>query len=175
MKRVLIGLLAVISLCIASPVSAHFLKTDGQIGAVLHINPDDDPIAGQATTALLAVTDTSNRFVYGQCACSFQIIQNGKPITTEKITANGPQLSLPLEFTNAGVYQLVFTGKPLKSNDFQSFSLSWDIRVEPASTTNPGENLLNSAYFHIVLIGGATGFLVYRLFEDMNTRKKKDL
>ncbi len=31
---------------------AHILSTDGRIGAVMHIDPDDNPIAGQPTKVL---------------------------------------------------------------------------------------------------------------------------
>ena len=60
----LILLLFFITACILpfSATRAHEFKTDGSISALLHINPDDDPIVAEPSEILFLISDTEKRF-----------------------------------------------------------------------------------------------------------------
>ena len=59
-------------------VQAHILKTDGSIGAVLHIDPDDDPIARQSSYFFFEFKDKQNIFKLENCDCKITIFEQGK-------------------------------------------------------------------------------------------------
>ena len=136
MKRVIISFLAVISICITTsqPVFAHVLKTDGTIGAILHIQPDDNPKSGTPTTYELAFKDTNYQFSIQNCNCTVTIRQNDKTLDTGPLIASSAHVSKNrYTFQNPGVYTLNVSGQPTQPNDFAPFSLTYTIRVEAGS------------------------------------------
>ena len=133
MKRFsLLIILILFTLCVvAQPVSAHELKSDRDIGAVLHITPDDNPVSGRSTTYKLYFTDVSNRFTLPKCNCSVSIQENGRDIATKQLTRTSLLASTnSFTFPKADVFNLIVSGKPSTPGTFQSFSLSYLVRVE---------------------------------------------
>jgi len=123
--------LALLLVCIvAMPASAHVLEYDGDIAAVLHINPDDDPVSDRPTSYVLYFTDESNRFTLPACNCTVSIKENGRTIDTQQLADSSLVTSTNnYTFSKPDVYYLVVTGKPIKSGTFQPFTLSYLIRV----------------------------------------------
>jgi hypothetical protein len=119
----------------ATNASAHVLKSDGSIGAVIHIEPDDDPIIGEDATFFFEFKDKDNKFGLSRCDCSFSIFDGNERVFSEsfaKASGSG-DLSSP-EFTyifpKKGVYTLTVIGKPLSDQDFKNFTLEYDLRVD---------------------------------------------
>src|SRR5438045_57931 len=81
-------------------VSAHVLKTDGNIGAVLHIDPDDDPIAGSQASFFFEFKDIQGKFQSQNCDCTFSIAEDGKEIFSQPLFQNNSNPSL----TSASVF-----------------------------------------------------------------------
>src|SRR5438270_44822 len=75
-------------------VSAHILQTDGDIGAVLHMDPEDDPIAGVQSAFFFEFKDRQNKFQPKKCNCIFEIEENGKNIYTQPLFQNDANPSL---------------------------------------------------------------------------------
>ncbi len=130
------------------PTYAHLLKTDGSIGAVLHIDPDDDPVAGQQAGFFFEFKDKQNKFTPRNCDCTFSITEDGKEIFSQALFANNanPSLdnaSLFFTFPERNVYQVKVSGKPNSPNAFQAFTLVYDIRV--AKGTNQSSSPIQSA------------------------------
>jgi hypothetical protein len=106
------------------------LKTDGHIGAVLHINPDDNPTAGSPTDYVLSFSDDTGRFSLPKCDCSVSIIKGGKTIAAGPLTASGSELSEDrYTFSTPAVYTMHLDGKPKTPGAFQPFTLNYEIRV----------------------------------------------
>lgn len=131
-NAILLGLCSLlVALVIVHPASAHVLKTDGTIGAVLHIEPDDNPTAGVEITYQLAFADTTNKFQLSQCDCSVSIYQDGKALDKSPLTVSGSLASVDTyTFATAGVYTMVISGMPKPGDSFQPFSLSYIVRAE---------------------------------------------
>lgn len=117
----------------AQRAEAHVLKTDNAIGAILHIDPEDDPIAGKPSNFFFALKDKQNHFATTDCNCTITIKQNGKILTQQTTTAD-PQNKTTIIFTytlpQKNIYEVILNGKPKNKNTFQSFSLTYDIRVD---------------------------------------------
>lgn len=90
-------------------VSAHVLITDTtqSHGAILHIIPDDDPIAGQESTLYF---DTQARLLGGNENTSSLTItdQSGEQVVIAT-AIDGTLITAAYTFPAQGVYQLTFT------------------------------------------------------------------
>ena len=158
--------------------SAHVLKTDGSIGAIMHIDPDDDPIAGSPATFFFELKDKDGKFKGADCNCQVAIVQNGQQLYTAPLFQAGQTVDIntpvfSFTFPEEAVYQVVFTGKPITAGEFQTFTLNYDVRVDrqvaPASAANPSAPPSDGHLFHYILFGG--GFLAI-LFLYLNEKRK---
>lgn len=122
-------------------VSAHTLKTDGMIGVIMHIDPDDDPIAGQSANFYFEFEDKQNKFQPSLCNCQVTIAEGGqhifsqtlaKTVSTGSMTGNG---DFSFIFPKEDVYQLTLRGQPKTPGAFQPFTLEYDIRVDRSSSS----------------------------------------
>ncbi len=116
-------------------VSAHILRSDGSIGAVLHIDPEDDPIAGQQSGFFFEFKDKQNKFTPTNCDCTFSINEQSKEIYSQPLFAGNanPNLenaSIFYTFPKKDVYEVAVVGKPIQANAFQPFTLRYDLRVD---------------------------------------------
>lgn len=125
MKRT--GLFAVVcvmgALFTASTTHAHILLTDttGTKGAVLHMNPDDNPIAGQESTLFFDIQRTAQNE-----KTTVTLTVNGDG-THEEISSSvdGSLATLRYTFPKQGVYELVFL--VTSGKDAYTFSQSWRV------------------------------------------------
>jgi hypothetical protein len=133
----LLIVLTLISLCVITrPVSAHVLKSDRDIGAILHIDPDDSPVSGRPTTYILYFSDVSNRFTLPKCTCTVSVKENGQTIASQSLARTSLLTSTNVfTFPKADVYTLAISGKAITLGSFQSFSLNYLVRVESGTIT----------------------------------------
>ncbi len=152
MRRICLPLAALVFLLVITvqPASAHVLKSDGNIGAILHINPDDNPKSGTPTTYALAFTDTSDHFTLKNCNCTVAIQADGQTLATQDLVSKYPLDSEnTYTFPKANVYTLKVTGQPKKGDVFQPFILTYTVRVEAGNKTG-----LNTQPFPLTLAIG---------------------
>ncbi len=174
--------LLVISFLLPRPVEAHVLKTGGTIGAVMHVDPDDDPIAGSKSTFYLDFKDTTNRFKPEQCDCTLSIFQNGKEIYSQDLfeNTNSPTLTsvaVVYTFPTRGEYTLKVSGKPYTAGTFKPFSLTYDIDVDQQAAKTPGSSQsiwISGIYSGAILIISITFIIFFvRRFKKKQWQKTK--
>jgi len=135
-------------------VSAHVLESSGSIGAVLHIDPEDDPIVGQQASFFFEFKDKQNKFNPANCTCTFSFLENGKKIFSQPLFQSNTDSSLTTAsvfytFTQKDVYQVKVSGRPLmEKKAFEPFTLTYAIRVSreinnSANTSVSSTNWLN--------------------------------
>ncbi len=177
-KIVLLTIFTLYGLSFGSPVFAHVLKVDGNIGAVLHIDPDDDPIANLPSNFYFEFKDKQNQFDITKCNCQVYISESGKQLYTQAISS--PTFSYT--FLKKDVYQLVVIGQPTSGYNFQQFSLSYDIRVArenlssqatnyPSQTTNPFDWIL-SHWPHFLAGFLILGFIIVAVIREKILKKR---
>lgn len=184
--KLLISLVSFISLFFVFPsfTHAHILKTNGSVGAVMHITPDDDPIAGEESSFFFEFKDKENKFKPNACDCTITISQSGKEILRQPLFANNsdPSLtnaSLSFTFPVRDVYTITIFGKPLTQNAFTEFTLTYDLRVERVSEEVSGkqsvigvnDNWFRSHIPHIVIGVVSFGVLVWIGIKSNNKRE----
>ena len=181
MKKSLITLFITINFLLL-PIStafAHVLQTDGSIGAVLHIDPEDDPIVGQTAGFFFEFKDKQNKFKPENCDCTFSIIEANKEIYSQPLFQNNtdPSLgsaSLFFIFPQKDVYQIKVMGKPLSTQAFQPFTLKYAIRVardKPTTAQNSPHHGISPWLFYIPVFF----ILFFGIFFYMRKRSKLHL
>lgn len=107
---------------------AHVLTVDGDIGAVLHILPDDNPMVGESTQYVLSFSGTSLNLTH--CNCRVHIIEDGQEIATQPLKLTNDTVGEgTYTFMRPAVYTLEVTGAPTTPGVFQSFKLQYEVRV----------------------------------------------
>lgn len=135
-------------LFLAFPVSAHVLKTDGNIGAVVHIDPEDDPVVGQETTIYFDIKDKDGKFSSENCLCIFKVTKNGQDVFMQTIQGTTAQYNFP----EKDIYVLELKGTPKFEGAFSPFTLTYDIRVERTNDTDLDESQENNSWFTVAHI-----------------------
>lgn len=137
--------------------SAHVLKVDGSIGSTLHVDPADNPVVGSPATFYFEIKDKQNKFTPTACNCTVSIsTSEGEVLHTEQLftQSSSAGLSNPLlqyVFEKGGVYTVTLTGSPKTAGGFQSFQLSYTVRVEngePTPHTDNAETSVSDAWLY---------------------------
>lgn len=161
-----------------SNVSAHILKSDGSIGAVVHITPDDDPIIGQVAEFYFEFKDKLGKFTPKDCLCRIVIAENGQEIYSQDLVdasnKNQTTLGFTYTFQEKGVYQIKVSGNSVNAVSFSPFNLSYLIRVSRENPQKPASNfLLNNIHFFIIagIVAVFLGMIVLQNQNKPNTKK----
>lgn len=155
---------------------AHTLKTDGTIGAVLHVSPDDDPIAGVTTDFFFELKDTQNTLTPKNCDCIATVLQNGKEIYTQPLfqTTAEPSLddaSFAYVLPQKDIYTIQISGRPTYGASFEPFTLSWNLRVARDSSHQASSN---SANLLVTALPYVIGFIAVLVFAGIVFGSKKN-
>jgi hypothetical protein len=143
--------------------SAHTLKTDGNIGGLLHVDPTDEPFANAPSTIYFELTNKSAHITPAKCECQMVVKLGGKQLSTQALYPEGSnslETKISYTFPEPGVYQLKFLG----SAGTEQFSLSFDVRVQPAAQlTSNGESENHTGHYVIFGAGGLflLGYMLY--------------
>jgi hypothetical protein len=128
-----------------SPSFAHKVKIAEDIGATLHIEPNDSPRAGEVSKVWLAMTRKGGKLIsLSECNCQLSVYRQPykagdspllqpvlQPLDVEKYQ-NTP--SADVKFPQAGAYYLELTGSPRSEGNFQPFKLKFDVTVAAGIT-----------------------------------------
>lgn len=133
------------SLIIIPPASAHKIETSEDVGATLHIEPNDTPRAGESAQAWFALTRKGGKIIpLKECDCQLSVYSEPRTAATKPLSQPDLQAisaeryqGIPgakITFPRPGAYQLELSGKPANNNNFKPFELKFDVTV--AAGTN---------------------------------------
>jgi hypothetical protein len=172
-----ITLLGLIVMSAPGVVSAHVLQSDGNIGAVMHIDPNDDPTAGQPSSLYFEFKDKQSKFGSENCDCQFIVLRQDAQIYTQPLFQNAQSNTLnafvQYTFPTIDVYQIKVTGKPLTPNAFQPFALTYNVRVSRTTSTTSNHSSNTLVFGMFTLIGlGCIGLFVLIMRKNKARSKK---
>ncbi len=165
---------------IPGPLWAHETKTAGQFSVLLHMEPQDSPVIGEPAQLFFAVSKAAGELYVDECGCSVTIKRAGKIISTPMLNhadvLYGSNVGVAETiFSTAGLYQVTFVAKPVKTNPFEPFELTFNVRIERQSLTEapinpPADNSLDPSYY--IYAGGiaAAGIIVIVGFKKTKSR-----
>lgn len=120
---------------------AHVHERSGDISALIHITPDDKPVANEDAVIHLGIQDNNENIYVPNCSCTVSIKKDGEEVLKYKIVENfGDDATLynayvPLKFPSAGAYDIVLSGTVHKDDEHKEFSLNFATYVEEGQTS----------------------------------------
>jgi hypothetical protein len=139
-----------------STASAHKIEISADIGGILHIEPDDNPRAGEPSQAWFALTRKGGKALQ-LTECNCQLAVYAEPHTPGEPALLEPPLqplavekyqgipSAKINFPRPGAYQLELTGKPATGESFQPFVLKFAVTVASGNTVAAPQSVENAA------------------------------
>lgn len=175
MRRWLLAVMTM--LCLAPLVgngvaSAHVLKEDNGMSAVLHIPPDDNPVGAEETELDLSFSNDAQTFSLQDCDCQVIVKRDNRTLSTTTLTPALPGATLDgvahVTFPSVGVYDVVVMGAP-KSASFAVFRLDYSERI----ATSVSAPVAASGQQSQVMIIGLGAFAILLLFAVTNIKAGK--
>ncbi|MBO3463516.1 hypothetical protein G7B40_006925 [Aetokthonos hydrillicola Thurmond2011] len=132
--------LVILSIFIATPVAAHTVKVSENVGGLLHIEPQDNPRAGESAKIWIVLTRHGGETIpLEKCNCQLSIYpkphtKGNTPLlkpTLQAITAEKYR-GVPgadVVFPKAGAYEIEISGTPKPGASFKPFKLSYTVNV----------------------------------------------
>jgi hypothetical protein len=119
----------------APTASAHILKTNNGTVAVLHVPPDDKPMAGAPTKLELLLYKNTGEFELSKYTINLQVVEHGKRIQQVSVGpefVGNPSTGITtVIFPKIDVYEIVVIGTAKSSAD-KSFTTNYELRVATA-------------------------------------------
>jgi hypothetical protein len=159
--------------------SAHVLQTDGSMGAVLHIDPNDAPIAAQPAYFFLDFASKGGTFTLANCTCNAVLSTTDGTVlarpTINPIASQTSEGTFQYQFSSSNEYLLTVSGAPVSGNAFQTFTLKYTFQVAAAQASGGGRTngfkaFLQSEHGLHYLLFGAGFIVIFFLF--LNELKK---
>ncbi|MBD2385476.1 hypothetical protein H6G32_08660 [Cylindrospermum sp. FACHB-282] len=152
---VLLLFLLVILIIPFHPASAHTVKIAADVGGTLHIEPNDNPRAGELAQAWFALTRKGGKVLpLEECNCQLAIYAEPhspgepaliepplKPVKAERYQGTpGAEIIFP----KPGAYQLQLNGKPATGKSFQPFELKFAVTVAAGKPVEEAQAVQNT-------------------------------
>jgi hypothetical protein len=163
MKRISMLILLVLAVTVSSRslVGAHVLIRDStrSVGAILHITPDDDPVAGKDTTIFFDIQQQEN----ADAGYYFELLLYDPDGFTSDVpvTGSGSSATAVYAFPKQGLYNLRLQAMP-KSSGTAPLVFTYAQRVSRGVTEESASAAGSRQYLKWadpVLIGSIAGFL----------------
>jgi len=141
---------------------AHTLKIDGSIGVLMHIEPNDAPVAGDEARVFVNIQDTKNKFNPAYCNCTLIIQYEGNDIAQIPIIIGGSYNAIKFVFPRSGGYVLKVIGKPTTPGAFQEFQVTYEYYVKSklATAGQAAGNPMRDYFPYVTLIAGVMMLLL---------------
>ena len=133
--------------CFVSPAAAHKVKTNADVGATFHIEPNHNPRAGETARAWFALTQSGGKIIpLEQCDCQLAVYSQSSA-DSEQLQLEPPLQAISAEqyqgipgaeivFPEAGAYELQLKGTPKAGANFQPFELQYTVNVLAEKTSS---------------------------------------
>ncbi len=157
MNKLILGILLLLGwVALPTKVSAHILVTDttGQYGAILHVMPDDDPIAGEESNLFYDVQiDSLDDSDY---EAILTITNSSDELTIVNLETNDSYMSTNYAFPTQGVYRLKLQIKTSSA----SYNFESSQRVSRGVTAVASQASNRYAWAELGLVAALSGLVM---------------
>jgi hypothetical protein len=116
---------------------SHELAADKEVGALMHIEPSDDPKVGVSSKVWFdLVKKGGQKISLAKCDCVLSLYKStartplAQPTLLDSTAEEDKSvLSAQVTFPERGAYRLVLSGKPKEEKIFAPFTLRWTVRA----------------------------------------------
>lgn len=169
-KRSFLILLILGILLTPNVAQAHVLLRDNtsQSGAILHVQPDDDPIAGKRSTLFFDIQN--DNVALSSYSFSLQVADDSGSDDTVPIEIEDGTVSAVYAFPSQGLYEIVLTGTPTISTERPlQFSYAQRVSRGLAEGMSPTQD-------HVwAEIGMVVGLCVFVMLVIIGYNNRKDI
>jgi hypothetical protein len=110
----------------ASSAPGHQTTSNKGVTVTMHVTPDDEPVAGQASRIIVSkVRPSRGRFSWKSCACYLRVSDSAGNVVLNRKAKRTTRFTFP----RATAYELVFTGRVKRGRSFKRFRVSFAIRA----------------------------------------------
>lgn len=159
-------------------IHAHEIESDDSVIATFHIEPNDNPIAGNVSEIKISFFDRVSEFDATKCDCDIAISSNGieifrKPVgEIQGVNLTNNSIVFPYIFQEKGSYTLALSGK-INQGDGDTQDVNHDFSIEINQTVGESISflermlgLLKGHTLHIILFGSAIIISLYVIVTD---------
>lgn len=157
---------------------AHVHERSGDISALIHISPDDKPVANDEAVIYLGIQDKNENIYVPNCSCTVSIKKDDEEVLKYKIVENSGDDStlynayVPLRFPSEGAYDIVLSGTVHNDDEHKEFSLNFATYVEEKQNSPDTEEVSQNS-LPIIIGGCILAAILLILFYIGFIRKKK--
>ncbi len=154
----------------AVPALAHVLESDNGVSAILHIKPDDRPVAEKPITINLLFSNDVGGFSLDNYNVKLFVLQNKQVKYTGAVTPKffgaATEGEAVVKFPSAGLYTVRVQGSPI-TKDVPTFTLNYDDihvgeAIQPVSTKQNGAVTIILIAFGIITIAMIVASYVHK-------------
>lgn len=133
-------------LAFTTSATAHKIQTAADVGATLHVEPNDSPRAGEPAQVWFALTRKGGQVVpLQQCNCELAVYSEPRPnppllkplLSAISVEQYQGIPGAAIAFPRAGAYELELSGTPKAGASFQPFALNFNVTVTGAAPASP--------------------------------------
>jgi hypothetical protein len=159
-------LLAILFLYTPLPVLAHEVLANDEVKLTVHIDPGDNPQAGQKALLFFEFQRKNEDFKGQDCDCHFTLQKDGQTLLAGSLFREhgGNTTSIPYVFPDPGIYHLITKGQAKPGADLPTFTFTQDIEIDAEKTHHDSSSWLHHAH-HIIPMAGLLGLCGYLIFQ----------
>src|ERR687898_2446844 len=123
------ALIAAASLMVVAPASAHQIASNNGVSVQVHVNPNDEPIAGAPTTIwVVRVKNVKGKgtFSWATCRCQLKVFDSSGTVVQ---TGPAKAAQTAVTFPEANAYGITFSGRIKRNGIWKTFKVSYAIRA----------------------------------------------
>ncbi len=169
MKKVIFVVSILVFFASYSRIFAHESDVEGTTTVLMHAEPNDKPLAKQATILHFQINDSSHNFLLTNCNCSVSILKNGNLVQKLEVkpvegNASVYDAYVTAIFQSDGTYVVDFDGDPKNNGGFKEFGAHFSLNVAKPVYENINTLKIPNYITYLGLFGvvGTTIFLVVR-------------
>jgi len=165
--RWVIAVAAVLSVIVMpATVTAHVLKSDNGVSAVLHIPPSDSPVSNERTRLVFEMKNEAAATIADTCNCRVAVYEREKKLLDIPLVADGGTRGYAdVTFPRPGSYRIELAG----GADDSRFLLDYTQYVESSSTQPSNQNTVAGVRV-LLIIAGALAILAIIATQQITVR-----
>ena len=114
---------------VVAPAWAHQIASNNGVSVQVHVNPNDEPIAGTPTTVwVVRVKNVKGKgtFAWATCRCQLKVFDS-----SGTVIQSGPAKAAQtaVTFPEAKAYGITFSGRIKRNGVWKAFKVSYAIRA----------------------------------------------
>jgi len=115
-----------------APAGAHQIASSNGVSVQVHVNPNDEPVAGEATTIwVVRVKALKATFAWATCRCRMKVTDSSGAVMLDSATKVA---KTPVTFPEEKAYGITFSGRVKRSNGlWKAFKVSYAIRASASA------------------------------------------